>query len=87
MSQAGVSIEPSEIEMQRVQTPVYFEQEHGNFRGSLYGADEKHRLFGMFPWSNRDPEFRNLLYVGGSVQPGAGLPMVTLSGKFAAQMV
>jgi phytoene desaturase len=87
MSKAGVSIEPSEIEMQRVQTPVYFEQEHGNFRGSLYGADEKHRLFGMFPWSNRDPEFRNLLYVGGSVQPGAGLPMVTLSGKFAAQMV
>ncbi len=87
MADAGVQLDPSEIEMQRIQTPVYFEQEHGNFRGSLYGADEKHRLFGMFPWSNRDPEFKNLLYVGGSVQPGAGLPMVTLSGKFAAALV
>lgn len=87
MAQGGVILDPSEIEMQRIQTPVYFEREHGNFRGSLYGADEKHRLFGMFPWSNQDPEFKNLLYVGGSVQPGAGLPMVTLSGRFAAALV
>jgi phytoene desaturase len=87
MSSAGLDIDPSEIEMKRVQTPVYFEQEHGNFRGSLYGADEKYRLFGMFPWTNKDPEYKNLLYVGGSVQPGAGLPMVTLSGKFAAEMI
>ncbi len=69
---------------ERVQTPLTFFERDGNYRGSLYGLDERHRLFGMFPQANNDPELNNLFYCGGSVQPGAGLPMVTLSGQFAA---
>lgn len=82
-----IGIDTSEAEFERVQTPLYFEQEHGSYLGSLYGADEPWRLMGMFPLANRDPQIGNLAYCGGSVQPGAGLPMVTLSGKFAADHI
>ena len=87
MARQGIEIEEELVEFERIQSPLYFEQAHGNYKGSLYGADKKHRLFGMFPLSNRDSECGNLFYAGGGVQPGAGLPMVTLSGKFAADLI
>jgi phytoene dehydrogenase-like protein len=76
----------SEIEFTRVQTPLTFQERDGNFLGSLYGPDEKHRLWGMMPLRCVDEEIKNLFYCGGSVQPGAGMPMVALSGKFAADL-
>lgn len=75
----------AEIDFERVQSPQTFATRDGNYLGSLYGPDEKHRLFGMMPNRNWDEQISNLFYCGGSVQPGAGLPMVTLSGKFAAE--
>ena len=84
LDEAGFKFEPEEIEFERMQNPLYFSQAHGNYKGSLYGPDEAHRLFGMLPLRNYDEKYRNLFYCGGSVQPGAGLPMVILSGKFAA---
>jgi phytoene desaturase len=85
MGQFGFDVSDSDLDFERVQTPTYFQEQHGNYRGSLYGPDEKFRLFGMMPLRNWDEEVSNLFYCGGSVQPGAGLPMVTLSGKFAAE--
>lgn len=81
----GVYWSEDDIVFERIQSPLYFAQTHGNYLGSLYGIDERHRLFGLLPHRNYDEEFENLYYCGGSVQPGAGLPMVTLSGKFAAE--
>ncbi|RYG24750.1 phytoene desaturase [bacterium] len=86
MAKFGMDL--GEIDFERIQTPDTFQSRDGNHRGSLYGPDEAHRLFGgLFPLRCRDEEFKNLFYCGGSVQPGAGLPMVTLSGKFAAELV
>lgn len=79
-------IEP-EIAFSRVQTPATFAQRDGNYKGSLYGPDEKYRLWGFMPLRCRDEQISNLFYCGGSVQPGAGMPMVTLSGMFAADLV
>lgn len=81
----GFEFQPEEIEFERVQTPASFAEAHGNYRGSLYGPDEKQRLYKMMPNRNWDERVKNLFYCGGSVQPGAGLPMVTLSGRFAAE--
>ncbi len=81
----GFGLSESELDFERVQTPATFAEAHGNYRGSLYGPDECHRLFGMMPNRNWDEEIPNLFYCGGSVQPGAGLPMATLSGMFAAE--
>ena len=84
----GWDVDALGFDFERVQSPDVFAQRDGNFRGSLYGPDEKHRLFGgLFPLRCRDESIRNLFYCGGSVQPGAGLPMVTLSGRFAAELV
>ncbi len=84
---AGLDWEDHELDFERIQTPEYFEAAHGNYRGSLYGLHEKHRLMGMFPASNRDENWANLAFCGGSVQPGAGLPMTLLSGKFAVELL
>lgn len=87
LNRAGIKWDPNEVDFVRIQTPEYFESAHGSYRGSLYGLDESHRLWGMFPASNQDDKWANLAYAGGSVQPGAGLPMVTLSGKFAVSLL
>ncbi len=83
----GIEIEPSEVDVELIQTPRTFQVRDGNFLGSLYGPDESERLFGLFPERCKDEQVHNLLYAGASVQPGAGLPMVTLSGKFAADLL
>lgn len=83
MSRFGFDWSPEEQVFERVQDPDYFELAHGNYRGSLYGPIPKQRAFGLFPLTNWDPAYPNRAYCGGAVQPGAGLPMVTLSGKFA----
>ncbi|RYG38197.1 phytoene desaturase [bacterium] len=81
----SVGIEIGTPVFERLQNPPYFAEAHGNAGGSLYGPDEPLRAFGgLLPLPPRDPDLKNLVYCGGSVQPGAGLPMVTLSGKFAA---
>ncbi|MFZ4507448.1 MAG: phytoene desaturase family protein [Fimbriimonas sp.] len=88
LAKADIHLDPAEIEFERIQNPRLFEARDGNYKGTLYGADEKFRhLGGMFPLTNRHASIRNLYFCGGSVQPGAGLPMVTLSGKFAADII
>ena len=87
LANAGVTWDQNEVDFVRIQTPEYFESAHGSYRGSLYGLDDASRLWGMFPASNQDDRWTNLTYAGGSVQPGAGLPMVTLSGKFAVGLL
>jgi phytoene dehydrogenase-like protein len=84
LNRFGLGFDDSDIIFERQQDPRYFQSAHGSWRGSLYGPDEKERLWGLFSLGPRDPQFRNLTYAGGTAQPGAGLPMVTLSGKFAA---
>lgn len=87
VERCGVRLPWESLQLERIQSPPYFRCRHGNYRGSLYGPDERHRLFGLFPMGNRDERWPNLVYCGGAVQPGAGLPMVTLSGKFAAGLL
>lgn len=82
----GIDIQLEELDFCRIQTPETFEARDGNYLGSLYGPDEKHRLWGFMPLRCADEQVKNLFYAGGSVQPGAGMPMVTLSGKFAADL-
>lgn len=65
-------------------TPVDF-QRQGAPGGSLYGF-LPHGRFGPFrrPRSHAAP---GLVYAGGGTHPGGGVPMVMLSGRFAARQV
>jgi 1-hydroxycarotenoid 3,4-desaturase len=65
-------------------TPVDFERQ-GAPGGSLYGF-VPHGRFGPFrrPRAHAAP---GLVYAGGGTHPGGGVPMVMLSGRFAAEQV
>ena len=68
-------------------TPVDIERQYGSNGGSIYGvvSDWKKNFGFKAPkWSRR---YRNLFFVGGSVNPGGGMPMVILCGQRVADLI
>ncbi len=68
-------------------TPLDIEARYGSNRGSIYGVVCDRRRNFAFKAPKQSKEFRNLFFVGGSVNPGGGMPMVTLSGQHVARMI
>ena len=66
-------------------TPRDFEEKYNAWHGSLYGISSNSRRTLRPP--NRAPGVSNLYFVGGSVHPGGGIPMVLLSARLAAKLV
>lgn len=61
-------------------TPEDIRQRYYSNKGSIYGVvcDRKTNL--AFKAPKRSEKYRNLYFTGGSVNPGGGMPMVTLCG-------
>lgn len=78
ISQYIVDLE-EKIIFREVLTPEYFEEFTGATGGALYGlsANNFRNLFSRS--GNRDKHFRNLYFVGGSINPGGGIPIVLQS--------
>ncbi len=74
------------IRSQRLLTPLDIQQRTGAYRGALYGISFNDRFAPFKRPQNRSP-LRGLYFVGGTTHPGGGVPMVTLSGKVAAEMI
>jgi diapolycopene oxygenase len=68
-------------------TPLDIEARYASNRGSIYGVVCDRRRNFAFKAPKQSSHFRNLFFVGGSVNPGAGMPMVTLSGQHVARMI
>lgn len=68
-------------------TPFDIEARYASNRGSIYGVVCDRRSNFAFKAPKQSSHFRNLFFVGGSVNPGAGMPMVTLSGQHVARMI
>jgi diapolycopene oxygenase len=68
-------------------TPFDIEARYGSNRGSIYGVVCDRRRNFAFKAPKQSTRFSNLFFVGGSVNPGAGMPMVTLSGQHVARMI
>jgi diapolycopene oxygenase len=68
-------------------TPVDIEQRYYSHQGSIYGVvtDRRKNLGFKIPCQN--PRYRNLYFVGGSTNPGGGMPMVTLSGQLVRDRI
>ena len=77
----------SHIVVEDFWTPFDIEARYGSNRGSIYGVVCDRRRNFAFKAPKQSPDFRNLFFVGGSVNPGAGMPMVTLSGQHVARMI
>jgi len=68
-------------------TPPELEKLSGARNGALYGQSSNDRMAAFRRPHNRASAVKGLYFAGGTTHPGGGVPMVTLSGKVAAQLV
>jgi len=69
------------IVTRNVWTPHDIERMYGSDRGAIYGTVSDKNQNGGFKHKKQSELYENLYFVGGTVNPGSGMPMVTLSGQ------
>jgi diapolycopene oxygenase len=87
LERMGVAKLNEHIEYEHMITPNDFQQLYGANGGSLYGVVADRKKNGGFKIPNKSTIIQNLYFVGGSTHPGGGIPMVTLSGQFTADLI
>ncbi len=75
------------IRSEQVLTPLDLAAQSGAWRGALYGASANSKWTAFRRPHNRSADFAGLYFAGGTTHPGGGVPMVTLSGGVAAQLL
>lgn len=68
-------------------TPLDIEKRYYSHQGSIYGVVTDRKKNQGFKIPHRSPHYRNLYFVGGSTNPGGGMPMVTLSGQLVRDKI
>lgn len=68
------------------QTPVDFAERFPSSKGALYGLASNSKMAAFKRPPNQVSGIAGLYLVGGTVHPGAGLPMVCLSARIACNM-
>jgi diapolycopene oxygenase len=75
------------IVFEHVWTPRDIQRQYYSNGGSIYGVVcDRYRNF-AFKAPKRSDRYENLYFVGGSVNPGGGMPMVVLCGQNAARLI
>ncbi|BBH19976.1 diapolycopene oxygenase [Paenibacillus baekrokdamisoli] len=77
----------SAIEFEYDFVPDDLQALYGSNGGSIYGVVSNRKLNGGFKIASRSTVVDKLYFVGGSVHPGGGVPMVTLSGQLTADLI
>ncbi|EDP69178.1 phytoene dehydrogenase [Carnobacterium sp. AT7] len=62
-------------------TPDDIEKAYGSHKGSIYGTVSNRKKNHGFKHAKHSEKYDNLYFVGGTVNPGGGMPMVTMSGQ------
>ncbi len=62
-------------------TPEDIKRVYGSDHGSIYGTLSDRKKNKGFKHPKQSERYNNLYFVGGTVNPGGGMPMVTLSGQ------
>ena len=68
-------------------TPHDIKSRYYSNQGSIYGVVADRNLNLGFKAPQRSHQVKNLYFVGGSVNPGGGMPMVTLSGQLVCDKI
>jgi diapolycopene oxygenase len=87
LERMGLSDLRQHIVVEDFWTPFDIETRYASNGGSIYGVVCDRRRNFAFKAPKQSPQFHNLFFVGGSVNPGAGMPMVTLGGQHVARMI
>jgi len=85
MQRMGLDDLESHIVTERALTPDSIERLYNAEGGAIYGLASHGRLHGGFKPRNRSRVLEGLYLAGGSANPGAGVPMVIMSGVTAAR--
>ncbi|NLF93777.1 MAG: phytoene desaturase [Oligosphaeraceae bacterium] len=75
------------IVLEHFWTPVDIRSLYASNGGAIYGVVSDIWKNLAFKAPKQCREFANLLFVGGSVNPGGGMPMVTLCGQLASDII
>ena len=86
LSKLGIHLD-GKIRVEKVLTPVDFQNWFGSNRGSIYGISSNNRNMAFLRPPNRSRRLKGLFFAGGSTHPGGGVPLVIQSGKIAAQLI
>lgn len=86
MERCGMTGLKESIETERMITPLDLERLYWVNKGAIYGVVTRRGLTSAFKTGNRS-KIPGLYFAGGSVNPGAGVPMVLMSGQVAAECV
>lgn len=76
----------SKIISEKILSPEDLESKTGSYKGSIYGISSNNKSSAFLRHPNKS-KIKNLYFTGGSVHPGGGIPLVVLSGKFAAENI
>lgn len=68
-------------------TPADLADRYNAHRGSIYGISSNGIRAAFLRPPNRDRKIAGLFFAGGATHPGGGLPLVTLSGKIASELI
>ncbi|HGE72980.1 TPA: phytoene desaturase [Candidatus Poribacteria bacterium] len=84
----GIGIDiSSNIEVEKIITPLDFLRNYASNRGSIYGISSNNMSMAFKRPANRSRDIKGLYFAGGSVHPGGGIPLVMLSGKMSAELI
>lgn len=70
-----------------VWTPEDIRRVYGSDRGAIYGTLSDRKKNKGFKHPKQSERYDNLYFVGGTVNPGAGMPMVVLSGQLVRDKI
>lgn len=82
----GEDIEPL-IEVESYWDPIKIEEITQSYRGSIHGTSSNSRMASFFRHPNFHQKIKGLYFAGGSVHPGAGIPLCLHSAKIAVEMI
>jgi phytoene desaturase len=75
------------IRVRRWYTPRDFERDYHCHRGSIFGLSARNDQTAFRRPAPRSRDVKGLYLVGGSTQPGGGVPMVVIGGKLVAAQI
>lgn len=75
------------IAFEHVWTPIDIRAHYYSNRGSIYGVVSDRWKNLAFKAPKQSTKYSNLFFVGGSVNPGGGMPMVILCGQNVARQI
>ena len=73
------------IEVEDYLDPVRIEERTSSWGGALYGNASNNKFSAFLRHPNFNREIENMVWVGGSVHPGGGIPLSLSSAKIASE--